>query len=480
MARLCLGFEVHQPFRLNPEFRPEMAKGRRDLEKYYFAPSNQENLGRVAERCYLPATEILLDALDDGLRCALSFSGTVLEQLERWSPDTLALFAEAGRHPHTEVLAQTYYHSLVGFFEEPTEFVGQVQMHARLMEDLFGKKPRVAENTEFALNNTLAAAVRDLGYLAVYTEGAGWVLGEQSPNEPYTCQGLQVLMRNCPLSDDIGFRFSWEAWDKYPLAPETYAWWVAASPGTCAHVFLDYETFGEHHQAGTGIFTFLEDLYPALEDAGVACLLPSEAAALPSAGDLDLPWMVSWADMEKDGSAWLGNPRQRSAFFALEQAQARTRRPDLWRYFGTSDHFYYLSSKDGACGDVHTYFCPDDLDGQTGAYEVYMRVLSHLDSRSLPRGRQALASVPAEKAFHFFFPDGSYTGRSAHSLLEFWRILPEIPEVSVLWHLHRGDYARWLEGVFGERRLAHAVAACLTPGEVRDTVERRWSELCRD
>ncbi|QYZ79136.1 alpha-amlyase [Methanofollis formosanus] len=478
MAELCLGFEVHQPFRLNPEFIPEMAKGRRDLARYYFAPSNREIIGRVAERCYIPATEILLDALDEGLRCALSFSGTVIEQLDRWCPDALALFTEAARHHRTEVLGQTYYHSLVGFFDETAEFVEQVRMHAALMEELFGKRPKVAENTEFALNNTLAAAVRDLGFSAVYTEGAGWVLGERSPNEPYTCQGIPVLMRNCPLSDDIGFRFSWEEWDKYPLTPETYAGWTAASPGSCAHVFVDYETFGEHHAIGTGILAFLEDLHPACEEAGVAYLLPSEAAALPPAGDLDLPWMVSWADMEKDGSAWLGNSRQRSAFFALQNAPARAQRPELWRYFGTSDHFYYLASKDGACGDVHTYFCPDNLDGQTGAYEVYLRVLSHLDTRSLPKGRRALASLPAEKAFHFFHPDGTYTGRSAHSLLEFEQVLAEVPEDSVLWHLHRGDYVRWLEGVFGERRLAGTVAACRTPGAISDAVQRRRSELC--
>ncbi|MDD4254573.1 MAG: alpha-amylase [Methanofollis sp.] len=477
MAAICLGFEVHQPFRLNRDFVPAMARGRRDLKDCYFDPLNREILDRVAARCYIPATEIVLDALDGGMRCAFSLSGVLVEQLERWNPDALALFAEVAAHKNAEFLAQTYYHSLAGFFADTEELSLQMRMHADLMHDLFGRVPTVAENTEFALDDRIAAVVRDLGFSAVYTEGADRLLGGLDPNETYTCDGLPLLLRNCPLSDDIAFRFSWAGWDKHPLMAETYASWVARSSGRCAHVFIDYETFGEHHKEESGILDFLEALPASFDEAGVATLLPSEAAASPPAVELSLENMVSWADLEKDASAWLGNPVQQSAFFALEHSPARAARPDLWRYLGTSDHFYYLARKDGSCGEVHRYFCPE---GNDGSHDTYMRVLSHLEGRCLGRGRRVVASLPPDRAFHFCFPGGQYAGVSAHSLREFEEALERAPRESVWWHLDRGDYPRWIEGSVGDRRLARAVSACATPDDVREAVRARRCLLCGD
>lgn len=475
MAGICLGFEVHQPFRLNPCFRPEAAKGQRDLKSHYFDTRNRAILRGVAERCYIPATKVLIDALDRGFRCSFSFSGVLIEQLEAWCPQALSLFLEAGSRQNAEVLAQTYYHSLAGFFADQGELVAQIGMHADLMADLFGRRPRVAENTEFSLDPRIAAAVRGLGFSAVYTEGADRILLGRTPNETYTCGGVPVLLRNCPLSDDIAFRFSWQGWDKQPLTAEKYASWVAGSPGRCAHVFVDFETFGEHHPAGSGILDFLAALPGALDDAGVACVLPSEAAAYPPAGEVEIADPVSWADLEKDSSAWLGNHLQRSAFFALEHSPARERRPDLWRYLGTSDHFYYFASKDGACGEVHRHFCPS---GAFESYETFMRILSHLERRCLPKGRHALATLPPDQAFHFTLPDGAYAGWSAHSLLEFEAALEEAPAASVERHLARGDFARWTEGSLGDRRLALAVAACTTVDGVKKAVRERRCSLC--
>lgn len=472
-----MGFEVHQPFRLNRDFRPVMARGRRNLKDCYFDPSNREILNRVAERCYIPATGIVLDALDEGMKCAFSLSGVLVEQLEAWCPDALALFAEVASHKNAEFLAQTYFHSLAGFFADTDEFAAQVRMDIDLMHDLFGRDPKVAENTEFALDNRIAAAVRDLGFSAVYTEGVDRLLHGRSPNETYTCEGLPLLLRNCPLSDDIAFRFSWKGWDKFPLMADTYASWVARSPGRCAHVFIDYETFGEHHREESGILDFFDALPAAFETAGVATLLPSEAAAFPSAGELSIESPVSWADLEKDASAWLGNPVQQSTFFALEHSPARAARPDLWRYLGTSDHFYYLARKDGSCGEVHRYFSHNGIDG---SHDSFMRVLSHLEGRCLGRGRRSLASLPPERAFHFCFPGGEYAGVSAYSLREFERLLATAPRESVWWHLERGDYSRWLEGSVGDKLLARKVSACTTPEEVQETVHARRCSLCDD
>lgn len=475
MAGISLGFEVHQPFRLNPLFRPEAAKGRRDLKNHYFDPGNRAILRRVAERCYVPATGLLIEALDEGLRCSFSLSGVLIEQLEAWCPEALSLFVEACSHRNAEVLAQTYYHSLAGFFADRDELAAQIGMHADLMADLFGRRPRVAENTEFSLDPGIAAAIRDLGFSAVYTEGADRILLGRTPNETYTCEGMPVLLRNCPLSDDIAFRFSWKGWDKQPLTAGKYAAWIAGSPGRCAHVFVDFETFGEHQPAGSGIFGFLSALPAALDRAGVACVLPSEAAAHPPAGRIEIPDPVSWADLEKDTSAWLGNHLQRSAFFALEHSPARTMRPELWRYLGTSDHFYYLASKAGSCGEVHRHFCPN---GRFESYEAFMQVLSHLERRCLPRAKHALVSLPADRAFHFSFPDGTYAGWSAHSLREFEEALDQAPAAAVDRHLARGDFARWIEGSFGERRLAREVAACETVDAVKNAVRERRCRLC--
>ncbi|TAJ45745.1 glycoside hydrolase family 57 protein [Methanofollis fontis] len=475
MAGICMGFEVHQPFRLNPVFSPEEAKGRRDLKSFYFDRRNRDILRKVARNCYIPAAEIVLDALDGGMRYAFSFSGTLIEQMEEWCPEALSLFTDIAVHPNTELLAQTYYHSLAGFFADRDEFVEEVRMHTDLMHDLFGVRPRVAENTEFSLDDGIAADLRDLGFQAVYTEGADRIVPVNALNETCTCCGIPLLLRNCPLSDDIAFRFSWPGWDKRPLMADTYASWIAMSPGRCAHVFIDFETFGEHQPRESGIFEFLAYLPAALADEGVALFTPSEAAALPPAAEITLRRPVSWADLEKDESAWLGNRLQRYAFSALEHSPARQMRPELWRYLGTSDHFYYLAQKGGSCGDVHRYFCPAGIEE---AYDTFMAILSHLERRCLGKGKRPLASVPNPEAFHFRMPDGRYAGVSAHGLREFEEALLSVPGESVLWHLERGDYAPWIRDAIGDRKLAAEVETAASPADLERAVHERRCSLC--
>jgi alpha-amylase len=338
MPDVCIGFEVHQPFRLNRHFSPDPKKKKKDLQDLYFDEVNREVLARVSGKCYLPATQIILEKLDEGFHCAFSFSGTLIEQLERWQPDVLSLFDQIARHRNSELLGQTYYHSIAGCFGDKAEFVNQARMHQDLMYDLFKVRPAVFENTEFTFNNTIATQVREMGYDGIFTEGVDRILGWRSPHHIYTCQDLPVLLRDFQLSDDIAFRFANTSWDKYPLTADTYAGWLAGAAGDLVTLFLDYETFGEHFWNDTGIFNFLSYLHPEMEKRGVATILPSEALERHApVGTIDVCTTISWADIEKDASAWMGNERQLTAYSAIQKAAAFAKDKPVWRYLQTSD-----------------------------------------------------------------------------------------------------------------------------------------------
>ncbi len=297
MSKLCIGFEVHQPFRLDPGFNRQNgnAKG---LESIYFSPVNKEILERVADKCYLPATGIILDSLDKGFKCAFSISGTVVEQLERWRPDALELFRQVAAHRNAEMLAQTYYHSVASLFGDLGEFEQQVRLHRKLIKSVFGVKPKVMENTEFIFNNSIAKSAAKMGFAAAYTEGVERVLGWRSPDYVYSCNGVKVLMRNYKLSDDVAFRFNNRGWDQYPLTADKFASWVAASPGDYINIFVDYETFGEHHWEDSGIMEFLRWLPAECADKSVEFITPSEAATMPARDELSIEETISWADVE--------------------------------------------------------------------------------------------------------------------------------------------------------------------------------------
>jgi alpha-amylase len=320
MANVCFGFEVHQPFRLNNQFAAETSRKQKHLQDIYFSSGNREILERVVQKCYLPATQILLENLDQGFCCGISISGTLVEQLEHWGKDALNLFAQVAVHKNAEILGQTYYHSLVSLFHNQDEFEEQIRLHRELMKETFGVQPRIFENTEFIFNNTIASTVRRLGFSAMYTEGVDRILGWRNPNYLYSCKGLKLLLRHCRLSDDIAFRFTNREWDHYPLTADTYAEWIAESPGECVQVFIDYETFGEHQWADTGILDFLRWLPEKLLEKGVECVTPSTAALADPCEELSVEETISWADLEKDTSAWLGNCWQNAAFRGVERA----------------------------------------------------------------------------------------------------------------------------------------------------------------
>jgi len=445
----------------------------------YFSTKNKEILRKVINKCYIPATQIVLDGLDSGFKCAFSFSGTLVEQLERWGKDALDLFKQVAEHRNSEILAQTYYHSLASLFEDKSEFEEQILLHMKCMREVFGVNPVVFENTEFVFNNSIARTAKKLGFRAVFTEGVERVLGWRSPNYVYSCNGVKILMRNYILSDDIAFRFSSSL-----LTADKFANWLAATPGDCINIFVDYETFGEHHWKESGILEFLRWLPTECERSGVEFATPSELSELDSKDEVDVDDFatISWADVEKDTSAWLGNEMQQTAFRKVERAKVYAEHycKSIWRYLQTSDHYYYMATKQGASGEVHTYFSQQNA---FSAFSTYMKVLSHYETRcgSRLKNRKAalvLRALPPEKAFHFYTPSG-YTGLSAYSLDDFCECLKAVPRESISFHAERGDFSRWAGEVLEDKKLASDVGVCRTREEILDVVERRRCELWR-
>jgi alpha-amylase len=386
---ICLYCQVHQPFRLR-RFRVfDVGTGR----DYFDDERNREVLCRVARKCYVPATRLLTQAVRRSgrrFRFALSLTGTLLEQLAAWAPEALECFQELVGTGQVELLGETYHHSLAAL-ADPDEFAAQAALHREAIERWFGRRPTVFRNTELIYSDAVGPLVARLGYRAALVEGADRVLGWRSPNYVYeaaSAPGLRLLPRNYRLSDDVGFRFSNRGWDGWPLTADRYASWLASSGGGSVHLFVDYETFGEHQWAETGILEFLRHLPDELARRGLSCVLPSELVERPPVGRLSFPVPTSWADVERDTTAWLGNRMQRAAherLYRLGRAVRASGAPAklaAWRKLTTSDHCYYMCTKWFADGDVHKYFNP--YDSPYDAFVAYMNVLTDLE-RSLIR-----------------------------------------------------------------------------------------------
>jgi len=388
MASICFYFQIHQPFRLR---RYSVF----DSEPNYFDDfKNAEICRKVAGKCYLPTNRLLLDLIREHGRdfaCSFSITGLALEQFERWAPeviDSVRALVDTGQ---VELLAETYYHSLA-FLYSREEFRQQVASHAARLGELFGVRPRVFRNTELIYNNDLAHFVQDLGYVGICAEGADHILGYRSPDylyRPIGADRIALLLKNYRLSDDIAFRFSNRDWAEWPLTAEKFAGWVnqVNGNGFVVNLFMDYETFGEHQWADTGIFDFLYHLpKEVLKQPDNNFMTLSQAiATYAPVGELDIPHMISWADVERDLSAWLGNAMQSNALhelFRLEDAVKGTGDPQLlhdWRRLQTSDHFYYMCTKWFADGDVHKYFNP--YESPYDSYINFMNVLDNIRQR---------------------------------------------------------------------------------------------------
>jgi alpha-amylase len=366
MKSLCFYFELHQPYRLK-WFWPDNSSG---FDRYFDEKLNKEIFQRVAQKCYLPANNTMLELIDETnkqFKLSMSVTGTLLSQCEKWDNDTLQSFKDLADTGCVEFIDETYYHSLASLFESKDEFIEEVKEHRDLTFDLLGIKPEVFRNTELLYNNSVAAMAAEMGYKAILTEGVDRLLGMRSPNHVYKAAGsdIAVLLRNFKLSDDIGYRFSSQWWEEYPLTADKWANWVSSTSGETANIFMDYETFGEHQWVDTGIFEFLKAMPGEILDRGVDFCTPSMTVDRYSpAGEIDVGDFstISWADIERDTSAWLGNDMQRRCFEEmklLEPYVKATSDPELiriWKHLLTSDHYYYMSTKWLGDGDVHSYF----------------------------------------------------------------------------------------------------------------------------
>ncbi|KKK76385.1 hypothetical protein LCGC14_2864170, partial [marine sediment metagenome] len=364
MASVVFYFQVHQPFRLRRYtiFSTD--------QNYFDDASNEEICRKVANKCYLPTNKLMLELIrrhEGRFRISYSLTGTVIEQFRRWVPEVLDTFKALADTGCVEFIAETYHHSL-SFLYSREEFIAQTQMHCALMEELFGQKPRIFRNTELTHNNDVAKVVEEMGFMGLLTEGADHILGYRSPNfiyNPPNCPSLKMLLKNYRLSDDIAFRFGNRTWAEWPLTADRFAQWVDQINGN-GHVcdlFMDYETFGEHQWEDSGIFHFLEDLPGKVMEGGKNDFLTVSQAMdkYESVGEVDVPHMISWADTERDLSAWLGNSMQANALhdlYALHNEILSSADDELindWRKLQTSDHFYYMCTKWFADGDVHKY-----------------------------------------------------------------------------------------------------------------------------
>lgn len=391
MPSACFYFQVHQPSRLRRYGVFDV--GRR--HDYFDTRLDEAIVRKVAARCYRPMNQLLLEQIErhEGrFRCAFSISGSALEQLERWAPEVIESFQALARTGCVEILGETYYHSL-SFLASPDEFETQVQRHGAKVSELFGARPVVFRNTELIYADPLAPHVERLGFRGVLAEGADAVLGWRSPNFVYAAPGassMRLLLKNYRLSDDIAFRFGDRNWEGHPLSAEKFAGWIHAvnGCGELVNLFMDYETFGEHQWESTGIFEFMRRLPDrVLDHADGSFVTPSEAIATyaPTA-ELSFPRFTSWADAERDLTAWLGNAMQASAhrsLYELRDAVIDSGDADLiedWRRLTTSDHFYYMCTKFFADGDVHKYFSP--YESPYEAHIAFMNALADLELRA--------------------------------------------------------------------------------------------------
>lgn len=385
MRTICFYFQVHQPFRLKRYKFFDIGND----HYYYNDYENKSIMRKVAEKCYLPTNKIFLDLINEygsNFKIAFSISGVAIDQFELYAPDVLESFQKLVETGNVEILSETYAHSLSSL-KNQEEFERQIKMHREKVKKVFGVEPKVFRNTELIYSDQIGNYIANLGYNGMITEGAKHILGWKSPNYLY-CNAinpkLKILLKNFKLSDDIAFRFSNHDWKEYPLTTEKFVSWLNAieSNEETINLFMDYETFGEHQWEETGIFDFLRALPNAIfKYSNYSFSTPSDLIkSCDPVGTFNVPHPISWADEERDLTAWLGNELQDEAFNNLYSLYNRVKEidnPDIWKdwlYLQTSDHFYYMCTKWFSDGDVHKYFNP--YDSPYEAFVNYMNILS--------------------------------------------------------------------------------------------------------
>jgi len=500
-------FEVHQPHRLVRNFfwenRIFKRVGKEDLFDYYFDRSlSRQVFEKACKKCYFPSNQILHDLIDrykkerKKVKVSFSISGVFLEQCEMFNKDLLESFKQLAGSGCVEFLGQTYYHSLASLYPEKEEFVEQVGMHQQVIEDLLGYTPKVFENTELLYNNAIARTIEELGHKGIFTEGAERILHGKSPNYLYkskNCERIRILLRNYKLTDDIGFRFSARWWNEWPLTADKYASWLETTPGQCINIFPDYETFGEHHWPETGVHEFLGNLpTEILKREHLQMATPSEVIEKYSpVEEIDAPELggtVSWADLERDTSGWLGNSMQWAYYTSTRRLEPLVRETEdedflrIWRYFQTSDHLYYMFTSGGGPGEVHSYFSP--FTSPVDAYVTAQSAILDFENRV------RLASATANDPFLFHTDVGEeyYTGIMAWSLKGFVRALEKLSVTSLEFHNGRGDFEKWAQISLHDTRLAKKLRKIRLLGAkgedlrklLSEIAEKRFTELSRE
>ncbi len=393
MVTVVFYFHAHQPRRITNFTFFDIGSG-----KDYFADDlNRAILARVAAKCYRPANELMLHLIEEyDFKVSYSITGVLIEQLRAWFPDVLDSWRELVRTGNVDLVAEPYYHSLA-FLYSDDELMEQTRMQEKVLRRTFGRSPRAFRNMELVYSNRIGKLAEHMGYDVVLAEGHEKVLGWRSPTYVYKAKGANVrlLLRHYRLSDDIGFRFHDPNWEGYPLTAEKFAAWVNAHNGNgyVVNLFMDYETLGEHKWSTTGIFEFFKHLPEEIlkhPDNGFATVY--EAAHMYEPVDeLDVPEYVSWADIERDLSAWIGDPLQKSALEYVMEVErevkevARLARDptilDTWRKLTTSDNLYFMSLKYSADGDIHAYFRNETFETPYDAYIAFMNIVRDLRMR---------------------------------------------------------------------------------------------------
>lgn len=397
---VSLYLHVHQPYRVKPY---SIFQAGNDHMYFNDQTPNQDTnnefiIRKVAEKSYLPTNMVLQQLLEEhpGFKLSLSLPGTVIEQFQAWAPDVLDSFKRLVSTGRVEIVAETYFHSLA-FFYDREEFEAQVDMHKNIVKDVFGVEPTAFRNTELSYNNDLAYWADQKGYRAIITEGWDPILQWRSPNyvyQPAYTDNIRLLMKNYKLSDDVAFRFSDSDWEGWPLTSEKYVHWLNSTPDEedVINLFMDYETFGEHQWDHSGIFDFLRH-FPGefLRHDGNQFVTVTESADKFEVKDsVDIPHILTWADTERDLTAWNGNAMQRDALdmvYKLKKPVMLSKDDDLindWRKLQASDHFYYMCTKWFNDGDVHAYFSP--YKSPYDAFIYFMNVMHDLRFRLQQKG----------------------------------------------------------------------------------------------
>jgi alpha-amylase len=412
---ICFYFQVHQPFRLSKINLLNIGSSL-DIFEGIGKYSNKQVFQKVNDKCYRPTNSLLhrLISKYPEFKISFSLSGVFLEQAELFDSKLIKSFQKLVATGNVEILSETYYHSLSSLYSQ-AEFLEQIKQHRRIIWKLFKKKPQIFRNTELIFNNQIGRIISDLGYKAILAEGWDPILNGRSANYPYklnvsNTEGLThtiskkfkitnqkksnflILTKNYRLSDDVAFRFSDKSWVDYPLNVQKWLEWIKSAEGENVNIFIDYETFGEHQWEDTGIFKFLNKLPHYANKMGIKFKTPSEVIkTIKPIGVLSYPLTTSWADSERDISAWVGNSLQESAIEHLYSFESKFNEYskfleseffdeviELWRKLQTSDHFYYMSTKNWEDGNVHKYFSP--YNSPYDAYINFMNAISNLET----------------------------------------------------------------------------------------------------